>query len=61
MIYAISQGYFITPFAIMSHQRLQIGGRNWDKLLDFCGNEDRTNIHRIAELAIARLKKNRKK
>ena len=60
MIYAISQGYFITPIAKMSHRGLQIGGTNWDKLLGLRGNEDKTNILRRAELAITRLKKNKK-
>ena len=33
IIFAISQGYFLTPVAKMSHRSLQIGDINWDKLL----------------------------
>ena len=56
IIYGITQGYFLTPVAKMSHRILQIGGINWDKLLGLRKIEDKNNIHRRAELAIDRLK-----
>ena len=59
--YAISQGLMITTTAKMSHRSLQLGGTNWDKMLCLRGNEDNVNAYRRAELAIARIKKNRKK
>ena len=45
----------------MSHRSLQLGGINWDKLFCLRGNEDRVGTYRRAELAIARIRKNRKR
>ena len=61
IIYALSKGLVGLPVAKMSHRSLQIGGSNWDKILCLRGNEDRSNIHRRAENAIERIKKNRLK
>ena len=51
----------ITTTAKMSHKALQLGGTNWDKILALRSNEDNINPHRLAELAIAKMKKYRKK
>jgi predicted GIY-YIG superfamily endonuclease len=59
IVYAICQGLFQTPVAKMTHRGLQIGGINWDKLLGLRGSENNVGIHRRAELAIARLKRER--
>ena len=61
-IYAISQGLFVKPVAKMSHRGLQIGGTNWDKLLFLHGDDHQNkSIHCRAEVAINKIKKDRKK
>ena len=49
------------PTARMCHRALQLGGINWDKILCLRGNETNISGHRRAELAINRIRKNRKR
>jgi predicted GIY-YIG superfamily endonuclease len=61
IVYAISQGLMVLSTAKMSHRSLQLGGINWDKILCLRGNDGNVNPHRRAELAISRIRKDRKK
>ena len=61
IVYAIAQGLMVVSTAKMSHRSLQLGGINWDKILCLRGNDGNVNPHRRAELAISRIRKDRKK